>query len=157
MQHDPIPPDCFGEEEVRHFQSFENSRLHHIIYHLWRKPGDHPPFLYALELQFEQELSLLIAAGETTPALHILAPEHLSKTAQSLADLHGEAILQPMSANAQALWSGAAGQILQGIRLSRHPEGFYYNDALLLDFSEKQILVTPGDEEGLFFGMRDEG
>jgi hypothetical protein len=63
--------------------------------------------------------------------------------------MHGEAIIQTTPAHAQPIWQNAYGQILNGIRLSRHPEGLYYNDALLLDFDACQLLVQPADDEGL--------
>jgi hypothetical protein len=149
MEQASFPQDCFLEEEVRHFQTFENLRLNGVIYHLWRRPGGLPPFLFALELRFETGEILLLATGETRDVLILLPPEQLIKTAQTLTEMHGEAIIQTTPAHAQPIWQNAYGQILNGIRLSRHPEGLYYNDALLLDFDACQLLVQPADDEGL--------
>jgi hypothetical protein len=152
MQEHPIaapPPDCFRQEELEAFQTFESQVLQTLRYYLWRSGGSAGALLYALELCFADGAALLLSGGEDSEAIAILDPESLVETARKLQALHGQAVIERMSADAQPLWAGALGQALQGIRLSRHENGLYRNDALLLDFGEKRILLRLGEREGL--------
>ena len=43
----------------------------------------------------------------------------------------------------------SARNLLAAVRLSKNGEGLYYNDALLLDFGQGQVLVALSGKEGL--------
>ena len=43
----------------------------------------------------------------------------------------------------------SARNLLAAVRLSKNEEGLYYNDALLLDFGQGQVLVALSGKEGL--------
>ncbi|MFN0033924.1 MAG: hypothetical protein ACKVUS_02585 [Saprospiraceae bacterium] len=154
-QHDPTPADCFQQAELELFQSFESQTLETITYYLWHLNAGYgmrnaeSAFLYALEMQFETGETLLLSSGESSEAIRAIAPESLLETARKLHELHDEALIQRMAANAQPLWQGAVGAALGGIQLSRHESGLYRNDALLLDFGEKKILLQLSQKEGL--------
>jgi len=153
--HDPTPPDCFRQSELEAFQSFENQTLATANYYLWRS-NSKSAFLYALELYFENGQTLLLSSGESSDAIRIISAESLVETAQKLKELHGEALIQRIVANVQPLWNDVVGSVLEGIRLSRQEEnGLYSNDAMLLDFGEKQIMLELSEKDGLELGVYD--
>lgn len=144
-----LPAECFRQAELETFQSLEGQRLEGVAYYLWRHEGSGEAFLFALELAFGHREPLLLAADEDLTAISILSAEAIQETAKKLHALHGKAVLEKMNANAQPIWAGAPGENLQGIRLNRHESGLYQNDALLLDFGQKNILVRLGERHGL--------
>lgn len=153
--HDPTPPDCFRQSELEAFQTFENQILATVNYYLWRS-NSKSAFLYALELYFENGETLLVSSGESSDAIRIISAESLVETAQKLKELHGEALIQRVMANVQPLWNDVIGSVLEGIRLSRQEEnGLYSNDAMLLDFGEKQIMLELSEKDGLELGVYD--
>ncbi len=156
MQHkaDSTPPNCFRQAEVEAFQTFEGQMLATVNYYLWRA-SPKTSFLYSVELYFENGETLLLSSGESAEAIQIISAESLVETALKLQSFHGEALIQRIVANVQPLWRDVVGATLQEIRLSRHESGLYHNDALLLDFGEKQILLELGEKEGLVLGEFD--
>lgn len=156
--HELSPPDCFRQEEAERFLDFENQKLEAVNYYLWRTNAEYGTrsaesgFLYALEMQFGHGEMLLLSSGESSESITIITAETLVETARKLQELHSETLMQRFSANAQPLWQGAVGAVLQGIRLSKHEDGLYRNDALLLDFEEKKIVVQLGKKAGLELG-----
>jgi hypothetical protein len=153
--HDPTPPDCFRQSELEAFQTFENQILATVNYYLWRS-NSKSAFLYALELYFENGETLLVSSGESSDAIRVISAESLVETAQKLKELHGEALIQRIVANVQPLWNDVIGSVLEGIRLSRQEEnGLYSNDAMLLDFGEKQIMLELSEKDGLELGEYD--
>jgi hypothetical protein len=148
---DPTPPNCFKQAEVEAFQSFEGQRLETVNYYLWRASSK-TSFLYSVELYFDNGETLLLSSGEDSEAIRIITPESLVKTAQNLQVLHSETVIQRIVANVQPLWRDVVGAVLQEIRLSRHESGLYQNDALLLIFGEKQILLELAEKEGMVVG-----
>ncbi|MBK8429013.1 MAG: hypothetical protein IPL27_25035 [Lewinellaceae bacterium] len=151
---DPTPPDCFRMEELEIFQSFENQTLVDVNYYLWLNQAETEDgiplrFLYALELLFESNESLMLSSGEDSAAIRLIHAESLVNTARQLQELHGKVLIQRVSAVAQPLWEGVAWKVLEAIHLSRNEAGLYHNDAVLLDFGSKRILVRLSEREGL--------
>jgi len=157
---DYTPPECFGLEELETFQSFESQLLADVNYYLWLNQADDGAipyrFLYTLELVFDSNDSLLLSSGEDSEAIRVITAETLLETARQLQRLHGKISIQRISAGAQPLWQPAIGKILEGIRLSRNDAGLYLNDALLLDFGKRRILVQLSEKEGLEIAMSRE-
>lgn len=157
---DYTPPDCFRLEELETFQSFEGQLLADVNYYLWLNQADDDAipyrFLYTLELVFDSNDSLLLSSGEDSEAIRVIAAETLLETARQLQRLHGKISIQRLSAGAQPLWQPAIGKTLEGIRLSRNEAGLYLNDALLLDFGKRRILVQLSEKEGLEIVMSRE-
>lgn len=153
---DPTPPGCFRLEELESFQSCETQVLVDVNYYLWlnRTDADLPPlrFLYCLELVFEDRGALLLSSGEDSEAIRVLSPEALIKTARQLQTLHGQVSIQRISAGAFPLWEPVMGRYLEAIRLTKNEAGLYLNDALLLDFGVRQILIQLSQKEGLEVG-----
>ena len=154
---DTTPPDCFRMEELEIFQSFENQVLVDINYYLWLNQAESEAetplrFLYALELVFDSNETLLLSSGEDTEAIRLIDAASLVDTARQLQALHGKVLIQRVSAVAQPLWQGAAGKLLEGIHLSRNEAGLYRNDAMLFDFGSKRILLQLSEREGLELG-----
>lgn len=151
---DATPPDCFRIEELETFQSFENQTLVEVNYYLWlNQPGDEEDtalrFLYALELLFESNETLMLSSEEDTAAIRLIDAGSLVDTAKQLQELHGKVLIQRISAGAQPLWQGAVGKILEGIHLSRNEQGLYHNDAMLFDFGSKRVLLRLSERDGL--------
>lgn len=153
---DPTPPNCFRLEELKAFQTFEQQSLVDVNYYLWLnrvETGEAPlRFLYVLELIFEQPEALLLSSGEDSAAIGIITPEALVKTAGQLQTLHGRVSVQRVSAGAFPLWQPVIGHPLAGIRLSKTEQGLYLNDALLLDFGIRKVVVQLGMKDGLEIG-----
>ncbi len=156
QESDPTPPGCFRLEELQILQSFENQLLVDINYYIWlNQSGEtNTPqrFLYTLELIFENAGALLLSSGEDSEAIRLIEAEELLETATRLQQLHGKSIIQRVSAVAQPTWRDSVGQVLRDIRLSKNEAGLFLNDALLLDFGDKRILVRLSEREGLLAG-----
>lgn len=157
FNQDSTPADCFRLEELEAFQGFEGQVLAEVNYYLWlnRTSEAHAPlrFLYTIELGFEGYPSLLLSSGEDTDAIRVLAAEDLIKTARALQTLHGQVVIQRVSAGALALWLDVLGRPLEGVRLTKNAHGLYWNDALLLDFGYRRILVQLSAADGLEVGV----
>ena len=155
--HDtPTPPDCFMLEEIQALQSFEKQVLDNVTYYIWHnqpEAGAMPHrFLYALELVFDTGESLLLSSGDDSESIRLLTAENLVDTAEKLKRLHGKPVMQRIPAGMQPVWREVTGKILQHIRLSRNEAGFYLNDAVLLDFGDRRVLVRLSEREGLLAG-----
>ena len=152
-QNDPTPPDCFRQTDVESFQSVENQILSGVQYFLWLDAENALPyrFLLALELLFESGESLLLSSGEDSEAIRVITAEALLETATHLQELHGKPIIQRMQRSEQGFWPGLMGKVLEAVRLSRHENGLYRNDALLLDFAQAGgvVIQLPESGEGL--------
>lgn len=122
--------------------------LETVTYYLWLSKTA-PAFLFTLELFFKNGESLLLSSGQDSEAISLVSEASLMETARNLQEIHGEPLLQRMKADAQAIWQGAVGNILEAIQLSRHENGLYRNDALLLDFGPKKILLRLSVKDGL--------
>jgi hypothetical protein len=153
---DAMPPDCFLLEEIQELQAFEKQPLAHVNYYIWHhqaKPGEQPHrFLFALELIFEANESLLLSSGEDSGAIRLVTAENLVEAAEKLKRLHGKPLIQRIPASAQPQWRQVVGKTLQFIRLSHNEAGLYLNDAVLFDFGERRILVRLSEREGLLTG-----
>lgn len=147
------PPDCFRLEELDAFQTVENQVLVDVNYYLWlnQAEADEAPyrFLYYLELVFDEQPPLLLTSGDDSEAIRVSDAGALLKTADALRRLHGKVIIQRVNAGNLPLWQPLIGQTLNAVRLSRNEQLLYRNDALLLDFGARQVLVQLSDREGL--------
>lgn len=155
--HDaPVPPDCFLLEEVQALQSFEKQLFANVNYYVWHnqdRPGVMPHrFLYAMEFVFGTGESLLLSSGEDSTAIRLITAEQLLDLAHKLQRLHKKNIIQRVLASAQPLWRDVIDKTLQNFRLSRNEEGLFHNDAVLLDFGERRVLVRLSEREGLLAG-----
>ncbi|MBV6440470.1 MAG: hypothetical protein DYG98_13625 [Haliscomenobacteraceae bacterium CHB4] len=152
----PTPPDCFLLEEIQTLQSFEKQVLEGVNYYIWHnqpEAGTMPHrFLYTLELVFDTGESLLLSSGDDSEAIRLITAENLVETAHRLQRLHGKPVIQRVAAGIQPVWREVVGKTLQFIRLSRNEAGLYLNDAILLDFGERRVLVRLSEREGLLAG-----
>jgi hypothetical protein len=150
-----IPPDCFTQEALELFQSFENETLAAVHYYPWLNLGENADtqpfrFLLALELVFESGNALLLSAGEDSEVIQIITAENLLEMASRLQQLHGQPTIQRLLRSEQGFWPKLLGKTLQSIQLSRHQNGLYRNDALMLDFGNAGVVVELQEaEEGL--------
>lgn len=155
-EQDLTPPGFFKLDELDIFRSFEDQVLADVNYYLWLNRGtaDSAPFrfLYTLELVFEQPEALLLSSGEDSEAIRVISPETLIKTARALQTLHGQVSVQRINAGSFPLWQPVIGGSLEAIRLTKDENGLYLNDALLLDFGLRKILVQLSQQEGLEVG-----
>jgi hypothetical protein len=152
---DPTPADCFRQEEVAVFKSFEGQTLTGVNYFLWLDIGTELStqpyrFLFALELLFDSGETLLLSSGDDSEAIRVISAEILLETAKRLQQLHGQPTIQRVIRDGQGVWQQATGQKLASIQLSRQADGLYRNDALMLDFGAAGIVVElPEAGEGL--------
>ena len=148
-------PDCFTRQEIELFQSLEGQNLSGVSYYLWLHHGETANanpyrFLFALELLFDSGASLLLSSGDDSEAIRVIDAESLLETALRLQALHGQPTIQRIVRDGQGLWQDVMEKPLVAIRLTRHSNGLYRNDALLLDFGEHAIVVELVKEgEGL--------
>ncbi len=94
-----------------------------------------------------------LSSGEDSEAIRLISPEDLVKTARQLQTLHAQISMQRVNAGAFPLWAPLTGHRMEAVRLSKNEQGFYWNDALLLDFGARQILVGLSQKEGLEIGL----
>ena len=152
---DPTPAGFFRQWEVETPEKFEHQTLELVNYYVWRKDNQ-VAFLFALELLFAHGETLLLSSGEDSEAISVIKPEALVKMAQKLQNLHGEALIQRISASIQPIWRDVVGTTMLGVRLSPEASnGLYQNDALLFDFGEHQVLLALSEKEGLEVGVYD--
>ncbi len=152
MAHDDkqqIPPDCFPLESLETFQSFEGQGLQGVTYYYWTHPDRDLGFLYYMEFLFDSKEALLLSSGEDSTAIATGNASELVETAQRLQQLHGKAVIQRADSGSSDFWRPLLGTVLQHIHLSRHESGLYANDALLLDFGERRVLIHLGVRGGL--------
>lgn len=152
--HEAFPADCFPLEALEVLRSFDGQTLTAATYYLWLHPDSSGQiqyqFLYCLELLFGAQDTLLLAADEHTMAIRVTNAAELIKTAENVQKINGQPLIQRATATHLPLWTPAQGQTLEGIRLSRRAaDGYYSNDALLLDFGGHRILVSLSEKEGL--------
>lgn len=146
QQESPVPPDCFTQEVLELFQSLENETLAAVNYYPWLNLGAQAStqpfrFLLALELVFESGKSLLLSSGEDSEAIQVITAKKLLETAQRLQQLHGQPTIQRLLRSEQGFWPKLMGKTLLSIQLSKHQNGLYRNDALMLDFGNAGVVV----------------
>ena len=151
--HQATPPDCFRLEELEVLQSFEGKTFIDVNCYLWLNQGTDETlpyrFIYYVELIFDDNSVLLFTSGEDSEAIRLGKVEELVATAEALRKLHGVISIQRVHAGSFPLWLPVQDQSLEAIRLSKQTEGFYLNDALLLDFGVHQVLLRLSEKEGL--------
>ena len=157
QHHHAPPPDCFKLEELEAFRTFEGHLLTDVNYYIWLNQieGEAAPyrFLYFLELVFDAGESLLLTSGEDSVAIRIGTAAELIQTAETLRQMHGKLGIQRTNAGASPVWQSAIGKPLAAVQLSRNEAGLSLNDALLLDFGARQVLVRLAAQEGLAVGV----
>ena len=157
---DPTTPGYFHLEELEVFQGLEGRTLTGINYYFWLHyrgvERSHPRFLYAVELLFDSDAALLLSSGDDSAAIRILPPEELIKTAHLLQALHGQVSMQRAPAGESPLWQPVLGKGLVEFRLTKNETGLFHNDALLLDFGVRRILLGLSLKEGLELGIYPE-
>jgi hypothetical protein len=135
------PPDCFQLHELEAMQDFGGQLIEEIFYYTYKKNTDSgtesPEYLFAV-LLVSSESGLLISSGKDAAALSILSPEAL----EAIIEHHQNyAVLRRQSAMQQKTWASIPQKKLEQIQLSRHENGLYRNDALLLDFGHSEVLI----------------
>ena len=150
-----ITPGHFQLAELNTLQSYENKVLADVWYYFRisrNQEGNLSRFLYFLELIFDSAASLNFSSGEDTDSLEIVNAETVVQTALDLQAAHGETSIQRAHAGAYPLWESLIGTPLEGARLSKDENGLYFNDAVLLDFGPRRVLVSLSEREGLALG-----
>lgn len=162
MQHsDQEPAEQFSLEEIQLFQTFENQVFAGVDYYVWLhiESGQSAPavrFLLAVELRFESGENLLICSGEDSTAIRIISKEKLMEMAAGLYRIHNSPVIQRLTRDGQPLWQGCLGNRLNAIQLSKNTEGYYLNDAILLNFDSGQRMIALNPQgEGLIISIMD--
>lgn len=156
---EPLPPEIFTLSELETFRELEGHALADVNYYLWLNTAAGAEsqfrFLYFLELLFEDAPALLLSSGEDSASIQVSSPEILLKTAETLRGLNGKISIQRVNAAPFPLWENTIGKPLEAIRLSKNEDGLYLNDALLLDFGFRQVLVCLAETEGLAVSVQN--
>lgn len=158
---EPGSAEQFSLEEIQIFQTFENQTFTGIDYYVWLQietiqSAPAVQFLLALELRFDSGETLLLSSGEDSAAIRIISKEKLMEMAAGLFRIHNRPVIQRLTRDDQPLWIDCMGKRLNAIRLSKNPEGFYLNDAVLLDFNSGQRLIALNPHgEGLIISLLD--
>lgn len=147
-----LPPDCFSQEEIEQFQLVENQRLEAVSHYFWLKTeveSEPPSHLFFIELVFENHGSLLLTSGEDSMQISLASPAELIEIASNLQRLNGRVSVSKMEAGGQRPWAEFISQSLVAVRLSRADSGFYRNDAAMLEFGEKSVVICLAEGDGL--------
>lgn len=151
-----IPAAYFSQEEVETFHSFAGKVLTSVNYFIWVQPENKQQrFLYCIELLFNLDESLLVMVDEDEYNLKIVGVNEFIAKASSLKDQNsGIAVLQQADPSVIEPWKSVVGSLLLGVRLTAGDEGLYTNDALLLDFVDKGVIVAINDNGGILVVAR---
>lgn len=151
MAEQEIPDGHFTLDELQAFQGAENAALEGVDYYIWLDTEAGQPvwqFLLAIELRLGEAGSIIISAGEDTDAIRVIQPDALLKTASALFQIHGRPVIQRASRDHQAPWKDLMNRTLQAVRLSKAENGYYLNDALMLDFGETSLVIALNQDGG---------
>ncbi|MFM7152653.1 MAG: hypothetical protein ACKOZV_00850 [Bacteroidota bacterium] len=151
MAEQEIPDGHFTLAELQIFQKAENTTLEGVDYYIWLDTESEQPvwqFLLAIELKLGEAGAVIVSAGEDTDAIRVIQQEELLKTAAALFRIHGKPVIQRASRDHQAPWNWVMNSVLQAVRLSRGDEGHYLNDALMLDFGDKGLVIALNQDGG---------
>ncbi|HMX39772.1 MAG TPA: hypothetical protein PK971_00565 [Saprospiraceae bacterium] len=149
---EPLPAGCFSLEEVHQLQSTAGRTLTQVSYYLWASAESDAEagFLYFLELSFDAGPALYLTCGEDSTGIQVSDAAALIETAHQLQALHGKPCIRHIAAhNTSALWQPVVGRPLHAIHLMRHESGLYANEALQLEFGDRQIVIELAEQEGL--------
>lgn len=145
-----MPADCFTLEEVQQLQAAAGRTLTQVFYYLWASTeSTRHGFLYFLELGFDSGPALYLSSGEDSMGIQVSDAAVLIDTAHQLQALHGEPSIRRIVAHNSPIWQSVIGRPLHAIRLMRHESGLYANEALQIDFGDRQIVVELAEQEGL--------
>lgn len=151
MAEQEIPDGHFTLSELEIFRQVENATLEGVDYYIWLDTEAEQPvwrFLLAIELRMGEAGSVIVSAGEDTDAVRVIQQEELLKTAAALYKIHGKPVIQRASRDHQIPWNGLINSTLQAIRLSKSEEGYYLNDALMLDFGDTGLIIALNQDGG---------
>lgn len=151
MAEQEIPDGHFTLSELEIFRQVENATLEGVDYYIWLDTEAEQPvwrFLLAIELRMGEAGSVIVSAGEDTDAVRVVQQEELLKTAAALYKIHGKPVIQRASRDHQIPWNGLINSTLQAIRLSKSEEGYYLNDALMLDFGDTGLIIALNQDGG---------
>ncbi len=151
MAEQEIPDGHFTLSELEIFRQVENATLEGVDYYIWLDTEAEQPvwrFLLAIELRMGEAGSVIVSAGEDTDAVRVVQQEELLKTAAALYKIHGKPVIQRASRDHQIPWNGLINSTLQAVRLSKSEEGYYLNDALMLDFGDTGLIIALNQDGG---------
>ncbi len=151
MAEQEIPDGHFTLSELEIFRQIENATLEGVDYYIWLDTEAEQPvwrFLLAIELRMGEAGSVIVSAGEDTDAVRVVQQEELLKTAAALYKIHGKPVIQRASRDHQIPWNGLINSTLQAVRLSKSEEGYYLNDALMLDFGDTGLIIALNQDGG---------
>ncbi len=151
MAEQEIPDGHFTLSELEIFRQIENATLEGVDYYIWLDTEAEQPvwrFLLAIELRMGEAGSVIVSAGEDTDAVRVVQQEELLKTAAALYKIHGKPVIQRASRDHHIPWNRQINSTLQAVRLSKSEEGYYLNDALMLDFGDTGLIIALNQDGG---------
>lgn len=150
IEHIPVPPDCFDLQAINSILAIEGKVLQAVDYFAWMdREADQEPkprFLLALRLHFADGATFMVSSGEDSEGIHLTTETQLNMLAQELMSAGTGAAIQRMPVGDAPLWQDLQGEAIRQVLLEKNESGFYYNKALLLVFSKRQILIALGLE-----------
>lgn len=130
----------FKYEEVLALDKIQNQTIGKVFYHYWVNIAkeEEVKVLDTLQILFRDGQSLSFSA-RTDECLKIVDLD-IEKDKQELMDqFQGKIVLQSQEVTDTVLWADA--QLLSHISLRKSDDGQYLNDAVLLAFQTKEIVV----------------
>ncbi len=140
--------EYFSYDHLKQLKAAEGRVLKNVLYHLWINKTDSNErfeFLDKLELQFEGH-NLIITASETDEAGLTLADDFDGEKYRLmlLHEFGGKIDIQSESMNTNALWENAVNKKLIKLGVAHEGDNIYSNKAIMLDFGDTQLEITPG-------------
>lgn len=130
-------------------QAFEGEYLDDILYYTYKNAAaagtESPEWLFAI-LFVAGDSALLVSTDEYSEALRVLNAAELQEV---VAVLGQSASIRRIAALQQGLWAAIPDRKLLSVQLSRHVNGLYRNDAVLLEFSTCKVMLCLNDGEGM--------
>ncbi|HTF81076.1 MAG TPA: hypothetical protein VL947_05110 [Cytophagales bacterium] len=130
----------FNYDEVLALDKIQNRSLTKVLYHYWVNVAkdEEVKVLDTLQLFFEEGAPLSLT-GRTDECLKLIEADIEKDSKELMEQFGGQIVLQTEDMTDTLLW-GETG-ILQYISLRKSDEGQYLNDAMLLAFQTKDIIV----------------
>jgi hypothetical protein len=150
----------FSYEELTKLKALEGKTLQQVTYYNWQnkvRPEEIFGFLDKLEMKFSDGTSVVLSGNEEDEPGIILIPDFDLETTRLmlLHEFGGRIDIASADMTQTTLWAGAAGQVLQLVGLVDDGENSYRNDAIMLDFGEEKLEISPA-MEGLFIEPYEE-
>lgn len=140
--------EYFSYDHLKQLKAAEGRVLKNVLYHMWINKTDSNErfeFLDKLELQFENHTIFITAAETDEPGLTLADDFDVEKyRLMLLHEFGGKIDIKSENMNNNVFWKNAVHKKLNKLGVTHEGDNVYSNKAIMLDFGEDQLEITPG-------------